>query len=223
MGENIATITLMKYPNHSPKQKPKIKYDQTNNRHGQPPLPSEKYDDLADINRVLTLPDQANHRDVDKIVLSANNSNKGAIKTAIVAPPTIYGFGRGPLNTISKQIPSLTRFILNHGYGPIVGTGKTEWDHIHIRDVSSLLVSLIDAALDSTLKKDPEVFGERAYYFCESGTHVWGEVAAKIGAEAVKQGLLKEIVVRTTHTYLLGLLIREKAIRKKKKRECVCG
>ncbi|GAB1310562.1 NAD-dependent epimerase/dehydratase domain-containing protein [Madurella fahalii] len=170
-------------------------YDQTHNRHGQPPLPSEKYDDLADINRILTLPDQANHRDVDKIVLSANNSNNnGAIKTAIVAPPTIYGFGRGPLNTISQQIPSLTRFILAHGYAPIVGTGKTEWDHIHIHDVSSLVVSLIDAVLDPTFRENPEVFGERAYYFCESGTHVWGEVAAKIGAEAVKQGLLKEVM-----------------------------
>ncbi|KAL2016361.1 hypothetical protein VTK56DRAFT_3819 [Thermocarpiscus australiensis] len=173
-------------------------YDQTHNRYGQPPLPAETYDDLADINRLLTLPDQANHRDVDKIVLSANNepAGGGSIRTAIVAPPTIYGRGRGPVNTISIQVPALARFVLAHGYAPVIGTGKTEWDHVHVSDVSALLVALVEAALDPARNKDPDVFGGRAYFFCRSGTHVWGEVASKIGAEAVRQGFVKEAVAK---------------------------
>jgi nucleoside-diphosphate-sugar epimerase len=182
----------------SPRTNPnRKKYDQTNGRHGLPPLPSETYDDIADIARLVTLPDQANHRDVDKIVLSANELDTRAIKTAIVAPPTIYGAGRGPVNTSSKQMPALARFVLAHGYAPIVGEGKTEWDHVHVRDVSALFVALVDAALDQSKNRDPEVFGGQAYYFCESGSHVWGEVAVEIGEEAVRQRLLKEVVSRT--------------------------
>jgi hypothetical protein len=178
----------------------KKKYDQTHNRVGQHPLPSAKYDDIADIDRILTLPDQALHRDVDKIVLSANDNS--SIKTAIVAPPTIYGFGRGPVNNISQQIPSLTRFVLRHGYAPIVGQngGEAEWDHVHVRDVSELLVGLVRYAAGmggggAAAADSPEVFGGRAYYFCESGTHVWGKVAVEIAGEAVRRGFLKEVVV----------------------------
>ncbi|KAK4241546.1 hypothetical protein C8A03DRAFT_30270 [Achaetomium macrosporum] len=165
-------------------------YDQTHSRYGQAPVPEQTYHDLSGINRLLILPDQANHRDVDKIVLSAND-NPG-IKTAIVAPPTIYGAGRGPVKQSSQQIPALTRFILKHGYAPVVGEGTTEWDNVHVTDVSSLLVRLVDAALDPALNRNPEIFGGHAYYFCESGTHVWGKVAVEIAEEAVRRGLLKE-------------------------------
>jgi nucleoside-diphosphate-sugar epimerase len=66
---------------------------------------------------------------------------------------------------------------------------------VHVSDVSSLLVRLVDAALDPAALNDnnrEEVFGGQAYYFCASGTHVWGKVAVDIAEEAVRQGLLKE-------------------------------
>lgn len=93
-----------------------------------------------------------------------------------------------------------------------MGTGRAEWDHVHVRDVSALIVALVDAALDirpgagaGARRGDPEeIFGARAYYFCESGAHVWGEVAAQIGAEAVRQGLLKEVMVRLLRGFTLS-------------------
>ncbi|KAK3309918.1 uncharacterized protein B0T15DRAFT_488619 [Chaetomium strumarium] len=166
-------------------------YDHAQSRYGQAPVPEQAYNDLTGIDRLVNLPDQAPHRNVDNIVLSAND-NPG-IKTAIVAPPTIYGAGRGPVNKSSIALPLLTRFILKHGYAPVIGEGRNEWDNVHVSDVSSLLVRLVDAALDPARKRNPEeIFGGRAYYFCASGTHACGKVAVDIAEEAVRQGLLKE-------------------------------
>lgn len=218
-------LSLCSPPSNQPTAHPdptRNQYDQTHNRYGQPPLPHEKYDDLADIDRILNLPDQALHRDVDKIVLSANSNTGGggggggAVKTAIVAPPTIYGFGRGPVNTTSMQVPALVRYVLAHGYAPVIGEGRAEWDHVHVRDLSALLTALVEAAIassqgqnkdqDQDQGQDAELFGPRAYYFCESGTHVWGPVAARIGQEAVRQGFLKEVLTREVRVDELSLL-----------------
>ncbi|KAJ9132973.1 Nucleoside-diphosphate-sugar epimerase [Pleurostoma richardsiae] len=164
-------------------------YDETHERHGQPPIPEEKYDDIKDIERIINLPDQAYHRNVDKIVLGANSP---AVKTAIVGPPTIYGPGRGPVNTRSIQAYNMTKFLLRHGFAPVVGTGKTEWDNVHVHDLADLMVEIVEAALDPARGADPELFGPHGYFFAENGTHVWGEVARWIAEEAVRQGYMAE-------------------------------
>ncbi|KAK0735045.1 hypothetical protein B0T26DRAFT_762858 [Lasiosphaeria miniovina] len=169
-------------------------YDSSHKRYGQPPLPSDKYDDVADIDKITSLPDEAYHRDVDKIVLAVNAELGGKAKTAIVSPATIYGTGRGPVNRKSMQVPDLARFTLQQGYAPVVGTGKVEWDNVYIFDVSELFVALVDAALDPARSADPEVFGPHGYFFATNATHVWGQVAAQVVAEAVRQGYLKEAV-----------------------------
>ncbi|KAH8899201.1 NAD(P)-binding protein [Thozetella sp. PMI_491] len=170
-------------------------YDETNKRYGQPPLPEEAYNDIKDIDRILNLPDQALHRDVDKIVLAANQSP--AVKTAIVGPATIYGAGRGPGNKDSQQVYSLARFALKNGFTPVVGTGKVEWDNVHIQDVSSLFILLVDAALDPQKNQNQEIFGTHGYFFNPAGTHTWGEVAEQVAEEVVKQRYLAEAPLRT--------------------------
>lgn len=172
-------------------------YDLTNSRYGQPPIPSEAYDDIASLPRLITLPDAALHRDVDKIVLATNHASPGECLTAIVAPPTIYGAGRGPVNTVSQQLPKLARFILEHGFAPVVGPpGGTEWDNTHISDVSRLFLALVEvAAGDKKVEDKTQVFGGQAYFFCDNGKpHVWGDVAVKLAEKAVELGLLKEVV-----------------------------
>lgn len=78
--------------------------DMSEQRYGQPPYADDKYDDIADIEKVISLPDEAIHRNIDKIVLAASaNSAGGAVRTAIVGPPCISGAGRGPVNTRSIQ------------------------------------------------------------------------------------------------------------------------
>ncbi|OLN82929.1 hypothetical protein CCHL11_08395 [Colletotrichum chlorophyti] len=162
-------------------------YDVKHERHGQPPLPDQEYHDIRDIDRILSLPDDAHHRNVDKIVLGANSPS---IRTAVVGPPTIYGQGRGPVNRRSIQTPALAQATLEKGFAPIIPPGKTEWDNVHVHDLSEFFVTLVEATQDATKNADPEVFGPRAYYFVESGTHVWSEVAGWIAEEAHRQGFL---------------------------------
>lgn len=165
-------------------------YDQAHKRYGQPPVPEEKYHDIDDIDRILTLPHQADHRDVDEVVLAANQA--GGIRTLIVGPPTIYGPGRGPVNQRSQQVYQLAAKTLEKGFAPIVKPGKTEWDNVHVHDLGQFFVLAVEAALDPEKSKNPEIFGPRAYFFLENGVHLWSDVATQIAEEAVKQGLLEK-------------------------------
>lgn len=65
------------------------------------PLAYRPYDDLENVTELTHLPDEAFHRDIDKLVLEAGSD---VVKTAIICPPTIYGAGRGPGNKKSRQV-----------------------------------------------------------------------------------------------------------------------
>ncbi|OHE93711.1 hypothetical protein CORC01_11028 [Colletotrichum orchidophilum] len=162
-------------------------YDIKHERYGEAPLPDQDYHDIRDIDRILSLPDEAIHRDIDKIVLGANSPS---VRTAIFGPPTIYGRGRGPVNQRSIQVPSLAQATLEKGFAPVVAPGKTEWDNVHVRDLSRLFVTLVETTQDGPKNADPEILGPRAYYFVESGTHVWRDVATWVAEEAHRQGFL---------------------------------
>lgn len=155
-----------------------------------------RMDTLHDIDDIVLiadeLPDTCPHRPIDKMVLAANGTSSGAIRTLIICPPTIYGQGRGPVNQGSMQVPGMTRFTLTNGYAPILPPGTAEWDHVHVSDLGAALMLAAEAALDPTKSGSPEVFGPHAYYFLESGAHVWSDIARFIAAEAEKKGLLKD-------------------------------
>ncbi|KAK7223783.1 hypothetical protein V2G26_011786 [Clonostachys chloroleuca] len=164
-------------------------FDRQEGRFGEAPVPAQKYHDVDDIDRIVTLPDEAHHRDVDKIVQSAISD---AVKVAILCPPTIYGKGLGPVNTRSIQIPDMARIALQKGFVPVVGAGKTEWDHVHINDLGDLFNRLVDATQDPSLANNPEVFGLHGYFFAEGGSHRWADVAGWIAEEASRQGFVRE-------------------------------
>ncbi|KAJ0104180.1 hypothetical protein J7T55_000531 [Diaporthe amygdali] len=170
--------------------------DTQDNRFGEAPYPDERYDDIADIDKITSLPDKAIHRDVDKIVLGANET--GAVKTAIVGPPCICGPGRGPVNTRSIQVYDMAKFTLKNGFAPVIGKGLTEWDYIHVHDVSDLILKLVESAQDSKITQNPEFFGAHGYYFCEAGPFKWGDVAKWVADEMVKQGFMAEPKVEVT-------------------------
>ena len=50
-----------------------------------------QYDDLDRVSELTNLPDDAFHRNVDKIVIEAGEKDSDVVKTCIVCPPTIYG------------------------------------------------------------------------------------------------------------------------------------
>ncbi|KAK9788330.1 putative NAD(P)-binding domain-containing protein [Seiridium cardinale] len=153
-------------------------------------------DTLHDVDDVILiteeLPDKCIHRPIDKLVLAANKTTSGSVKTLIVCPPTIYGQGRGPVNQNSMQVPWLIRDTLTQGYAPILPPGTAEWDHVHVSDLGAFFVLAVEAALDPVKRADPEIFGPHAYYFLESGAHVWSDIARSIALNAEEKGLLTD-------------------------------
>jgi nucleoside-diphosphate-sugar epimerase len=150
-------------------------------------LAEKVYDDWENINEVTSLPDEAWHRNVDKIVLAAGNS-KDNVHTAIVCPPTIYGSGRGPGNTYSDQWYLMAKAVIQRGKPFQIGEGKNIWTQIHVYDLSNLYLHLVEAAAAGG---GNATWNDKGYYFAENGEFEWGAMARKIGEEAYKQGFVK--------------------------------
>ncbi|KAI9744893.1 MAG: hypothetical protein M1818_001818 [Claussenomyces sp. TS43310] len=162
--------------------------DEDAKRYGEAPQKGESYDDWEGVERLTSLPDGAFHRNVDKVVLEAGTRHADSVKTTIVCPPTIYGIGRGPVSNRSKQVPTLIKHSLERKKAIQLGAGKTEWNNVHIKDLSQLYLLLVEAAVAKNL--DPELWGPKGYILAENGMHVWGQLAKQVAVAAHKAGYL---------------------------------
>ncbi|KAI9676195.1 MAG: hypothetical protein M1817_000940 [Caeruleum heppii] len=151
--------------------------------------PSSKvYDDWDGVAEVTSLPMHAPHRNVDKIVLDAATEHSDTIKSAIVCPPIIYGFGRGPGNKRSHQVPELARCTLQRGEAFHVRAGKAYWNCIHVHDLSKIYLRLLEEAVKTG---GTATWGPEGYYFAENGEIVWGDVSRQVAVAAHKQGFIE--------------------------------
>lgn len=146
------------------------------------------YDDWDGIGEVTHLPDQAWHREVDKIVLAAHAQSGGKVNTAIVCPPTIYGPGRGPGNQKSDQVYKMAKAVMQRGKGFVVEDGKNTWTSIHVHDLSAVYTKLTEAAVSGGGKA---TWNDKGYYFAENGEFRWGDMAQKVAKEVQKQGYIE--------------------------------
>ncbi|KAL4730164.1 hypothetical protein ACLX1H_002196 [Fusarium chlamydosporum] len=93
-------------------------YDIKHKRYGEPPLPKQKYND-----RILELPGEAIHKNVEDIVQSIDSD---IVKCIIVSPPVIYGARRGIFHKHSFAVTEIVRATFDLGYTPIIGAGKAK-------------------------------------------------------------------------------------------------
>ena len=145
---------------------------------------TQVFDDWDGIGELTSLPDHAEHRNVDKVVLEASKTYPGKIKTAIVCPPAIYGRGRGPDNQRSIQVNRVAEAFMKHGKAFMVGKGTNVWNQVHVRDLSGLYLLLGEAAANAGA---PATWGEKGYYLAENGAFVWRNVVAAVAKEISKQ------------------------------------
>lgn len=68
--------------------------DSENNFQGLGTWSEKQYNDLSGVEELTSLPDEAFHRNVDKVVIEAGTKYGDIIKTVVVCPPTIYGLSR---------------------------------------------------------------------------------------------------------------------------------
>lgn len=122
------------------------------------------YDDVKDQDRIIALIKNNPKRAVKHIVLSQPMS----VKTALLIGPLIYGTGRGPVNQRSVQAPEIARVTLEMGHGFKLNNGENVWSNVHVRDVGSLVLLLVEAALAN---KDG-LWNEQGVYNVENGKMV---------------------------------------------------
>lgn len=182
------------------------------------------FDDWDGIGEVTSLPDDALHRNVDKIVLGASSVSSN-IRTAIVCPPCIWGPGRGPDNQRSMQVYDMTRYDLERRKGFVVNEGANVWTEVHVQDLSIVFLLLVTAALSPDGGK--ATWNDEGYYFAENGEFVWGELGQKLAQLMYEKKLINSPEVdhidmaeadrlRPAGSYLWGTNSRCKSIRANK-------
>jgi nucleoside-diphosphate-sugar epimerase len=87
----------------------------------------------------------------------------------------------------------MARAALERGGAFYVGDGRSEWNWVHVRDLSRVYLSLMEDAMDRVAGKEggKATWGKEGYYFVETGLYVWGEVARLIGKAGKELGVLK--------------------------------
>lgn len=163
-------------------------FDDSANRLGE--WEEKQFNDWDGVTELTTLPDEAFHRNVDKVVLETADRHGDVVKTALVCPPTIYGEGRGPGSGRSRQAYELAKLILEKDYAPVIGKGKARWNSVHVHDLSDAFVLLAEAAVAGNLSD--EIWGPRGYYFAENGEFVWGDLSKLMAKQAYELGYLKQ-------------------------------
>lgn len=172
--------------------------------------PKMSHDDWEGVSELTSLPDAAWHRNVDKAVLDVSATAGDAAKVAIICPPCIYGPGRGPGNQRSRQVYELVKLSLTRGRAVQLGAGKTEWDNVHIHDLSQLYVSLVEEAVKKNLNE--ELWGVKGYFLAENGHIVWGEVSQKVADAAAKAGYLRSNEVEVIDVETANSTVGEQAL-----------
>ncbi|EYE91905.1 NAD-dependent epimerase/dehydratase family protein [Aspergillus ruber CBS 135680] len=153
------------------------------------------YNDLEGVQEILSFPDHAFHRNVDKFVLGAGAEQLKVLKTAIVSPTTVYGRGRGVCSQRSRQIYEMSKYTLQTRKIPIIGRGLSIGGNIHVADVTSLFVLLFERAHRGD--ENNKLWGGEAYYIAANSEHCWGDVARLVGKVAVDEGFIPSAEVQS--------------------------
>ncbi len=74
-------------------------------------------------------------------ILAANAED---VRAHVVAPPMVYGTGTG-VHRDSMQIPMMARDARAQGAARYVGAGANRWSHVHVEDLASLYVRILES------------------------------------------------------------------------------
>jgi nucleoside-diphosphate-sugar epimerase len=130
------------------------------------------------------------------------------VRTLVIMSPMIYGIGTGLFNQHSMQIPRITRSVLQHGKGFVLGTGAGVWDNVHIADLGELYTLVLVKYLD----QDPQVpTGKEGIIFSGSRRHTWREVSQHVADEAYAKGKISSPAIQELSNAQIGDLFGDAA------------
>lgn len=147
------------------------------------------WSDVSDIEAINSLPDNALHRNVDKIIQAAAAAHGDRLKLAIVCPPDIYGSGGGLGRTQSVYMPEFLNEIKKVGAPFYVGEGTNTRSWVHIEDLMTVYLKLVEAAVSGGGSAD---WGKTGYYFTASQEASQLDIAKAAGKILKKHGLIQQ-------------------------------
>ncbi|KAF2196943.1 nucleoside-diphosphate-sugar epimerase [Delitschia confertaspora ATCC 74209] len=152
-------------------------------------LNPKTWSDTIDIDTIVSRPDSAPHRNVDKIIQAAAAAYGDKLKTAIICPPDIYGAGRGLGRTRSVFLPMYLKEMESVGGRPFyVGEGGNMRSWVHMEDLMELYLRLVEAAVEGGSNA---TWGKEGYYFAASQEHSQRSVAQAVGKILEKHGFIE--------------------------------
>lgn len=151
------------------------------------------WSDLSDIDDIWSQPDEALHRDVDKVLQKAYTEHGNRIRTAIVCGPDIYGRGTGPGKRVSILIPFFVEEILSRGWPFYCGNGENTRSWVHVQDLVKIHLKLVEAAANGGRSTD---WNEKGYYFASSQELSQFQLAEAVGKVLAKKSFIEGITPR---------------------------
>ncbi|OOQ83276.1 nucleoside-diphosphate-sugar epimerase [Penicillium brasilianum] len=150
-------------------------------------LNPKTYSDIHDIDEITSRPMERLHRVTDSSIQAIGERYKDTVKTAIVAPPSIYGKGWGPGRTDSFYFPLFVPEVRKHGFTMYCneGSNRKGWTHIEdLVDVYQLLIARAAAGGDGV------TWGKNAYFLTTTQDASQKELATAVGKVLHEKNIL---------------------------------
>ena len=128
-----------------------------------------KYNDLEDKDELHEIIASSPKRVVDRLVTGLH-TEQPSVRTAMIYGPMIYGAGRGSVKQRSIQIPDLAKATLRRGHGVHIGKGLSIWSHIHVSDITQLVLKLVAASQNA--QGEAPLWNKDGIYFADAGNLV---------------------------------------------------
>ncbi|KAF2267753.1 NAD(P)-binding protein [Lojkania enalia] len=145
------------------------------------------WSDIDDYASISSLPDNAPHRNTEKILNAAIAEHGDKINIAIMCPPDIYGRGRGLGKSVSAYVPIFLKEVKELGRVFYYGEGTNTRSYVHIDDLLELYLKVVEAAVAGG---EGAEWGSNGYYFASTQEHNQICVSTIVGRILRKYGVV---------------------------------
>ena len=116
---------------------------------------------------------------------------------AIIAPAGVYGIGPSPEHPTFLMLPDIVSNLRKVNGGFVIGRGANLQSWVHVLDLASMYVTLLDDAFRDSAKANPQLWGVDAYYFAVDEEFTFREYAEAIVPLALKHGIVQNDSIKS--------------------------
>ncbi|KAK0474214.1 NAD-P-binding protein [Armillaria novae-zelandiae] len=149
-------------------------------------------DDVYAIQKTTKSPIPLIQTPVDTVTSILELGDELGVRTYIYVPPMVYGPGEGFGNKTSIQFVGIVQIGLALRRIYQVAGDSDEWPLCHLKDTTSLYMTLVNSILDG---KDVPHGKKGGYYFGVNGEFSWKMLYEGIAASLAKRGLVDDAAV----------------------------